>query len=59
VQLKIAAPLLLLSVLVPGEGVRAESADACVCPPPADHAAKELSRHQGAFAGTRTPSPAR
>jgi hypothetical protein len=35
-------------------GARAESTGSCTCAPAADHAVKELGRHQSAFAGKVT-----
>jgi hypothetical protein len=40
--------------LVLAGAARAESTGACACAPAADHAVKELGRHQGAFAGKVT-----
>jgi len=50
---KIAATSAFLVVALGGYA-RAESTGSCSCAPAADHAVKELSRHQSAFAGTVT-----
>jgi hypothetical protein len=48
---KIAAASSFLAVLLLGTAAHAESVPACACAPAADHAVKELGRHQSAFAG--------
>jgi hypothetical protein len=53
VYVKIAATSAFLVLAVAGVA-RAESTGSCACAPAADHAVKELSRHQSAFAGRVT-----
>jgi hypothetical protein len=50
---KIAATSAFLVVALAGLA-RAESTGSCTCTPAADHAVKELGRHQSAFAGKVT-----
>lgn len=51
--MKIAATSALVVLALAGVA-RAESTGSCACAPAADHAVKELGRHQSAFAGKVT-----